>query len=93
MAHLHDTVLKAYVIQKIMNGMFRLRPRKTKYHAIWNVQIMLKFLENISLNNDIDISRKLVCLFKMPSDLIVINTISKLKITYVFRRQKMKEEN
>ena len=32
--YLHDTVLNAHVIRKLMKGIFRLRPHKTKYHAI-----------------------------------------------------------
>lgn len=42
--YLPDTVLNAHVIQKFMKGMSRLRPCKTKYHAIWDVQILLEFL-------------------------------------------------
>ena len=60
--YLPNTVLNADVIQKLPKGMFRLRPPKTKYHSIWDVQILLDFLENIFLDNDMDVSRKLVWL-------------------------------
>lgn len=45
---------------------------------------MLVFLENISLDNDMAVSRILVCLFKALSDSSVVNTVSKVKIAYVF---------
>ena len=39
-----------------------LPPFKTKYHAIWDANILLNFLENVSTISDMDVSRKLVCL-------------------------------
>ena len=43
------------------NSLFN-RPFKTKYHAIWDANILLNFLENVSTISDMDVSRKLVCL-------------------------------
>ena len=63
--------------------MFKLRPPKTKYHAIWDVQNLLEILENISLDNVVDVSRKIVYLFMVSSGSRV-NTISKLKITNTY---------
>ena len=82
---LPEAVLNANVILKFMKEICRLRPPKTKYQAIGDVQTLLEFLENISLDNDMDVSRKLVCLFMVLFG-SRISTISKLKITYVFDR-------
>ena len=77
--YLLDTVLNPYVTQKFMKGMAKLKPLKIKY-AIWDVQILLQLFENISLDNYMDVSRKLVCLFVVLSASRT-NTIPKLKIT------------
>ena len=65
--YLLNTVLNPYVTQKFMKGMAKLKPPKIKYHAIWDVQILLEFFENISLDNYMDVSRKLFCLFVVLS--------------------------
>lgn len=61
--------------------MFRLRLLKTKY-AIWGVQILLEFLENISLDNDMDVSRKLEVFLRFLSGSYI--HISKLKTTNTY---------
>ena len=81
--YLPDSVLNAPVIQKFMKEMFRLGPPKTKYHALWDVQILLEFLENISLYNDMNLSRNPAFLVTVLSSSRV-NTISKLKITKMY---------
>ena len=55
-------------------------PRKAKYHAIWGVNILSNFLKNMSTDSDMDVSRKLVCLFMVLS-VPRVNSISHLKIT------------
>ena len=62
--------------------MFKLRPPKTKY-AIWDANILLNFLENMSTDNDMDVNRKLVCLFMLLSGSRV-NSISHLGITNMY---------
>ena len=74
--HIRD----ANIVKKSEKGLFKLRPPKTKCHAIWDVNILLTFLENMSTDSDVDVSRKLVCLFTLLSGLRV-NSISHLKIT------------
>ena len=80
--YLPDTVLNSHVNQKITKGMFRLRLLKTKY-AIWSVQILLEFLENISLDNDMDVSRKFEVFLRFLSG-SCIHIISKLKTTNTY---------
>ena len=70
-------------MKKIKKGLFKLRSSKTKYHAIWDVNILLNFLENMSTGSDMDVSRKLVCLFMLLSGSRV-NSISHLKITNMY---------
>ena len=60
-----------------MKGIFRLRTRKTKYRAICDIQILLEFPENISLDNDMDLRGKIVCYFMVLSGFRV-KTMSKL---------------
>ena len=60
-----------------MKGIFRLRSRKTKYHAICDIQILLEFPENISLGNDMDLRGKIVYYFMVLYGLRV-KTMSKL---------------
>ena len=66
--YLPNHVLDANVIKKFKKDLFKLRPPKAKYHAIWDVNILLNFLENIRIESDMDVSRKLVCLFMLLSD-------------------------
>ena len=61
--YLPDTVLYAHVIQKFVKGMFRIRHTETKYHTIWDIQILLEFAENISFDSYLDVCRKPICLF------------------------------
>ena len=77
--YLPDTALNAYVIRKFIKEIFRLRPHKTKYHAIWDKQILL----DIFLDNDMNVSRKLVCLSMVLSSPCV-DTISKLIIRNMY---------
>ena len=41
--YLPSHILDANVVKKFKKGLFKLRPQKTKYHAIWDVNILLKF--------------------------------------------------
>ena len=65
--YLPNQKLDPNVVKKLRKGLFKLRPPKTKYHAIWDVNILLNFLENLSTDSDMDVSRKLVCLFMLLS--------------------------
>ena len=81
--YLPSHILDTHVVKKFKKGLFKLRSPKTKYHAIWDINIILKFLENMSTGSDMDVSRKFVCLFMLLSGLRV-NLISHLKITNMF---------
>ena len=37
---------------KKFKGLFKLKPLKTKYHAVWDVNILLNFLENMSTDSE-----------------------------------------
>ena len=63
--YLPNHILDANVVQKFKKDLFELRPPKTKYHTIWDVNILLNFLENLNTDSDMNISRKLVCLFML----------------------------
>ena len=71
------------LVKKFKKGLFKLRPPKTKYHAIWNVNILLNCLENMNTDSDIDVGRKLACLYMLLSGSRV-NSISHLKITNIY---------
>ena len=58
--YLPNHVLDANVIKKFKKGLFKLSPSKTKYYAMWDVNILLNFLENMSIDIDMDVSEKLV---------------------------------
>ena len=81
--YLPNYILDANVVKKFKKGLFKLRLPKTKYHAIWDVNILLHFLENMSTDSDMDVSRKLVFLFILLSGSRV-NSISYLKITNMY---------
>ena len=76
-------ILDANIVKKIKKRLFKLRSPKTKYHAIWDVNILLSFLENMSADSDMDVRKKLVCLFMLLSGSRV-NSISHLKITNMY---------
>ena len=50
------------IIKKFMNGAFNLRPLKTQYYAIWEVSILLNYLQNMNTDSDMNKSKKIVCL-------------------------------
>lgn len=66
---IHNIIFLCYHINSCSWKMFRVRPLKTKYHVIWDVQILLDFLGSVSLDNDVDISMKLNCIFMILSNL------------------------
>ena len=76
-------MLDANNVKKCKKGLFKLRPPRTKYHAIWDINIVLNFLENMSTDNDTYLSRKLVCLFMLLS-ISRVKSISHLKITNMY---------
>ena len=41
--------------KKYKMGLLKLRPPKTKYHVIWDINILLNFLENMSTDCDMDV--------------------------------------
>ena len=63
--YLPNHILDANVVKKFKEGLFKLRPPKTKYHGMWDVNVLLNFLENISVDSDMTVSRKAVCLFML----------------------------
>ena len=63
MNYLQSHTLDANIVTKFKKGLFEHRPPKTKYHAMWDVNILLNFLEIMNTNSDMDVSRKLTCLF------------------------------
>ena len=81
--YLPNHILDANFVKNVKKGLFKLRPPKTKYHAIWDVNILLKFSENMSTDSDTDVSRKLVCLFMLLSG-SGVNSISHLKIANMY---------
>ena len=81
--HLPSHILDANVVNKFKKCLFKLRLPKTKYHAIWDVNILLNFLENMRRDSDLDISSKLVCsCYCQVSHLLL--SISHLKITNMY---------
>ena len=58
--YLPSQILDGNVVKKFKKCIFKPRPLKTKYHAIWDVNILLNVLENMSTDSDMDVSRKLV---------------------------------
>ena len=52
--YLPNHVLDAKVIKKFKKGLFKIRPPKAKYHAVWDVNILLNFLENMRIDSDMD---------------------------------------
>ena len=81
--YLRNYIVDTNVVKKIKKGLFKLRPLKTKYHATWDVNILLNFLENMSTDSDMYVSRKLVCLFMLLSGSYV-NLISHLNISNMY---------
>ena len=49
------------IIKKFMKGAFSLRPPKTQYHAIWDVSILLNYLQNMNTDSAMNKSKKIVC--------------------------------
>ena len=43
-----------------MKGAFNLRPPKTQYHAIWDVSILLNYLQNMNTDSDMSKCKKVV---------------------------------
>ena len=81
--YLASHILGANLQKKIKKDLFKLRPPKTKYHVIWDVHILLHFLENMSTDNDMGASRKLACLFILLLGSRV-NEILHLKVTNIY---------
>ena len=50
-----------------MKGAFNLRPPKTQHHAIWDVSILLNYLQNMNTDSDMSKSKKIVCLMMLLS--------------------------
>ena len=48
------------IIKKFMKGAFNLRPPKTQYHAIWDVSILLNYLQNMNTDSDMSKCKKVV---------------------------------
>ena len=71
------------IIKKFMKGAFNLRPPKTQYHAIWDVSIMLIYLQNMNTGSDINKSKRIVCLMMLLSG-TRINTLTHLKVTNMY---------
>ena len=42
-----------------MKGAFNLRPPKTKYNAIWDVNISLHYLKNMNTDSDMNKAKRL----------------------------------
>ena len=55
------------IIKKFMKGAFNLRPPKTQHHAIWDVSILLNYLQNMNTDSDMSKSKKIVCLMMLLS--------------------------
>ena len=71
------------IIKKFMKGAFNLRPPKTQYHAIWDVSILLNYLQNMNTDNDMNKRKKIVCLMMLLSGTRV-NTLNYLEVTNIY---------
>ena len=71
------------IIKKFMKGAFNLRPPKTQYRAIWDVSILLNYLQNMNTDSDMNKSKKMVCLVMLLSGTRV-NTLTHLKVTNMY---------
>ena len=66
-----------------MKGAFNLLPPKTQYHAIWDVSILLNYLQNMNTGSDMNKSKKIICLMMLLSGTLV-NTLTHLKVTNMY---------
>ena len=60
-------ILDANVVKKNKKRLFKLRLLKAKYHTIWDVNIILSFLQKMSTDSDMNISREFFCLLILLS--------------------------
>ena len=81
--NLTSHILDANVVKKNLKSPFKLRPPKTYCHAIRGINIVLNFLQDMRADSDMDVSRKLVCLFMLLSGSRV-KSISHSKITNMY---------
>ena len=82
-SYLPHEVRQHIIIKKFMKGAFNLRPLKTQHHAIWDVSILLNYLQNMKTDSDMSKSKKIVCLMMLLSATRV-NTLTHLKITNIY---------
>ena len=66
-----------------MKDAFNLRPPKTQYHAIWDVSILLNYLQNMNTDSNMSKSKKIVCLMMLLSGTRV-NTLTHIKVANMY---------
>ena len=66
-----------------MKVAFNLRPPKTQYHAMWDVSILLNYLQNMNTDSDMNKNKKIVCLMMILYGTRV-NTLTHLKVTNIY---------
>ena len=71
------------IIKKFMKGAFSFQPPKTQYHALWDVSILLNYLQNMNTDSAMNKSKKIVCLMMSLSG-TRINTLTHLKVTNMY---------
>jgi len=71
------------LIQTFKKGAYNLRPPKTKYHAIWDPNQLLTYLETMDETTPMGISMKTTALFMLLLGQRV-NTLSHMKITNMY---------
>ena len=70
------------IIKYFMKDAFNLRPPKTQYHAIWDVSILLNYLQNMNTDSDMIKSKKIVCLMLLSGTRV--NILTHLKVTNMY---------
>ena len=81
--YLSNSILDANNNKKSKKKLFKLRPTQVKNSPIRNINALLIFLWNMLTDTDMNIPRKIECLFMLLSG-IRVNTIVHLKITNMY---------
>ena len=71
------------LISMFKRGTYNLRPPVTKYNAIWDTDVLLRFFNTMEIDTPMDISMKISTLFMLLFGQRV-NTLSKMVITRMY---------